>query len=179
MYYNIVSNQLQSFENIILFEDVYGCQTDDDAHDSTYGGDNCDFNSDDEMKTIIPQPADGPSVLPLNVPYQREPNNSFHYTEGNPYLYYESTEYPSDDDYMNSIYVLRDIDNLLYESDEYEQVRMDELHWYIRRKLDDIDYRIPKRDVKVIMNKLREMVAFYERLVNEEYRIEDVSTIHD
>lgn len=189
MFYTLVNNILESLHTIQLSEDTLSCSFDSDSDDPNFGGEEFYFDSDDPLSislfdspanvplNINYPPLEAPSCAPLGKPYRRSPNDSFH--DSDPYMYYESYDYPTDLDYLNAIHTLIQSDGIIYSKPEYSNLRFDPLHFYINAKMDNIEYHIGHREWKSIVNFYSELKRVYANTLDEYDRIEDVKWNND
>lgn len=115
--------------------------------------------------------AAAPSTAPLQSQY-RQPNDGFHNVD--PYMYYESREYPSDEDYMNAIATLAQANELITNDEDYFRLECPAFHHYVNSKTQNIDTRLTRRQRHVIQSFYQELEHMYASMANECDRLADL-----
>lgn len=128
-------------------------------------------NEDMENQTIT-LPNDGPSTAPLGKCFSRQPNDAFH--NNDPYMYYESIDSPTDEEYFAALFTLANADETIQTNEDYERLYCAPLHYYINEKKFDIETRLTRKQYKEIRNFYNYLERVYSNLIPEQDRISDI-----
>lgn len=178
MFYNVVTDLIEAIKTVQLYEDMSNCQTDSDFEDEDYhpyvhvSSTNPSTNPEEIQLQPQTQPLPEIPTAPLPDPFRqpreiRNPNPDM--------IYYETEQYPSDNDYNQALFTILSTVNLVNADESYEQLRFPVLNDYIQRKWYNINYSLPKHMWNELMNRLLELQLVAERLIEEEQRLTDLS----
>lgn len=184
MHHQIVNEILYDLRTIELFEDTYGLNDGSDIDDPDYAG----YNP--QLDAFLNEP-EGPSTAPLilnfngNTPmgaplpkcFYRTPRDGF--LNNDPYMYYESSEYPTDEDYFRALFNLKSNDELIRSDDLYSSLYFDPLHQYIVTKSFYIDFKPPRKEWKSIISFYDEIKDSFVNVMHEYDRINDLQDFAD
>lgn len=121
--------------------------------------------------------ATGPSTKPLRKCFYRQPNDKFHETD--PYMYYEATDHPNDDEYFTALFTLSQADEAICSNEDFEQLRFEPFHLYVMAKRDNIDTRLTRKQWRVIADFFRAAERLQASVLTEIDRIEDLQWTRD
>lgn len=178
MFYNVVIDLIEAIKTVQLYEDMSNCQTDSDFEDGDYQP--YVHHSSTEQQQPVPDQPPVPQQIPLpEIPVAPLPDPFRQPREirnPNPdMIYYETEQYPSDNDYNQALFAILSTVNIVNSCEELEQLRFPALSEYIQRKWYDINYSLPKRTWNEILGRLYELQAVAENLIAEEQRLADLS----
>lgn len=119
----------------------------------------------------------GPSTEPLRKCFYRQPNDKFHETD--PYMYYEATDHPNDEEYFAALFTLTQADEAICNDDDFERLRFEPFHLYVMAKRDNIDTRLSRKQWKVITDFFQSAERLQASVLTEIDRIEDLQWHRD
>lgn len=119
----------------------------------------------------------GPSTEPLRKCFYRQPNDRFH--ENDPYMYYEATDHPNDEEYFAALFTLTQADEAICNNDDFERLRFEPFHLYVMSKRGNIDTRLSRKQWKVITDFFQSAERLQASVLTEIDRIEDLQWHRD
>lgn len=184
MFHQIADEIIESLRTIELFEDSYGLNDGSDSEDLDYN------NYNPQMETFMreiddyspdssssPETPSSPSSSPLPDNFYRAPNDRFH--DNDPYMYYESGEYPTDDDYFGALFLLKTNDALIRSDELYEPLYFEPLHQYLLMKEYNLDYKPPRKMWNSIIGFYTDIKNVLHGVSQEYDRIDDLQDFID